>query len=99
MLAAILSVGLPGAGHIYLGRRVLGALEMSGGLVLLGLALLRLGAVFMEALEGRTPPVAILRACVPWGLAIGAYSIASGLFTWLMSRRLVVPARSGRSSG
>ena len=99
MVAALLSVGLPGSGHLYLGRRLLGSLELLGGLALLIMALFRLGIVFMAAMEGEAPPLALLRACLPWALILSAYSVASGAFTWIVSRHRLVPvARESSSS-
>ncbi len=91
-MAALLSVGLPGAGHIFLRRRVLGSLELLGGLTILGIALYRLGLAFMSVAAGEDPPLSLLRTCLPWALVLGGYSVASGAFTWVVSRRRLVPA-------
>jgi hypothetical protein len=79
-VAALLSVGLPGAGHIFLGRRVL------------GVALYRLWLAFMSVIAGDAPPLSLLRTCLPWALLLAVYSLASGAFTWVVSRRRLVPA-------
>ncbi len=86
-----MSTALPGAGHIFLGRRLLGFFELAGGLAILGAALFNLGVVFMRVMRQEALPLDLLRSTLPWGLAIVTYSAASGLFTWLLSRgRLVL---------
>ena len=91
-MAALMSVALPGAGHIFLGRRLLGSLELAGALVILGAALFNLGLIFMQVIRQEALPLDLLRPTLPWGLALVFYSIASGIFTWLFSRGRFVPA-------
>jgi len=93
-MAALMSTALPGAGHIFLGRRLLGFFELAGGLAILGAALFNLGVVFMRVMRQEALPLDLLRPTLPWGLAIVSYSAASGLFTWLLSRGRLVSGDS-----
>ena len=97
-MAAVLSAALPGLGHLTLGRRLLGAIEMLIGLAILGAALAHLGLTFMDVLHGTARPLDLLLVCVPWGFVLVGFSILDGLFTWLVSRRRVVlsPRREGK---
>jgi membrane protein implicated in regulation of membrane protease activity len=93
-MAALMSAALPGAGHIFLGRRLLGFFELAGGLALLGAALFNLGVVFMKVMRQEALPLELLRPTLPWGLTIVTYSAASGLFTWLLSRGRLVSSET-----
>jgi len=91
-VAALLSMALPGAGHWYLDRRALAVLEFLAGAILFAAALWRLFVTFLEVAREQAPLLDLVRVCVPWALILGAYSVADGLFTWLVSRRALVPA-------
>jgi hypothetical protein len=92
MMAALLSVVLPGWGHFYLRRRVLAGVELAIGLILFGMAMVNLGIVFVRVLREQAPLLDLLRACPVWALVLASYSALDGLFTWAVSRRRVVPA-------
>lgn len=95
-MAALLSVALPGLGHLYLGRRLLGLLELMAGLGLFLAALVHLTITFARVLAGEAPPLDLLRICLPWGAALVGYSLAVGLFTRIVSRRRVVATKGRR---
>ncbi|MFQ5701017.1 MAG: hypothetical protein ACE5HU_04150 [Acidobacteriota bacterium] len=86
-MAAVLSIGLPGLGHLYLKRFLLGACEMLGGLALFAAALVQLGRAYFEVLGGSLPPLDLLRVSLAWAPALVLYSLLDGAFTWLVSRR------------
>ena len=95
-MAALMSIALPGWGHFYLGRRVLAAFELAGGVLLFAAALVRLGVVFLAVLAERAGPQDLLWACLPWAFVLVCYSVADGVFTLLVSRRRLVPAAGPR---
>lgn len=98
-LAVMLSVLLPGCGHLYLGRRALGLFELALGVVLFLSAIVKLGVVFLRVVNETAVPLDLLRACIPWTLALASYSLIDGAFTWLVSgRRVVLGSTSGESS-
>src|SRR5262245_7014473 len=90
LVAALMSAALPGAGHIYLGRRALGLAELAGGLALFCWAMTSLFGVFLTVIDEGTSPLTILAACVPWAFVLAAYCLLDGVFTWIVSRRYVV---------
>ncbi len=91
-MAVLLSMALPGAGHWYLRRRGLATVEFGIGIALFATALWQLVETFLLVARGQAPLLDLLRICVPWALVLGGYSIADGLFTWMVSRRAIVPA-------
>ncbi|HEY3175363.1 MAG TPA: hypothetical protein VGK94_06320 [Candidatus Polarisedimenticolia bacterium] len=90
-----MSIALPGWGHLYLGRRILGASELAVGLLLFGWALARLGLVFMSVLDERAQTLDLVWTCLFWALVLVGYSVADGAFTLIVSRRRLVPDTSG----
>ena len=94
-MAALMSVVLPGWGHFYLGRRWLAAFELAGALVLLFMGIARLFGVFLAVVDERAQIADIVVALIPWLLILAAYSVADGLFTLLVSRRLVIRDDAG----
>ena len=89
LVAAALSVALPGAGHFYLRRRGLAATELGIGLLLFSFAMAKLTAVFVRVINEEAAPLDLLRICVPWGIVLASYSLFDGVFTWIVSRHRV----------
>ena len=94
-MAALMSVVLPGWGHFYLGRRVLAAFEFACALILLVIGISRLLSVFLAVVDERAQISDIIVTLIPWVLILAAYSVADGLFTLVISRRLIIRAASG----
>lgn len=96
-MAALMSVVLPGWGHYYLGRRWLAAAELACALVLLGMAVARLVSVFLAVIDERAQIVDIITTLIPWVLIVTGFSVADGLFTLVVSHRLLIRDDRGGS--
>ena len=90
LVAVLMSLAFPGLGHWYLRRRALAVVEMALGLGMLAAALAHMVMVFLAVVEETRPTMDILRVVLWWTPALVGYSVLSGLFTWLVSRRRVV---------
>ena len=86
-MAVFLSIGLPGVGHFYLRRPLLGSIEMFGAVLLLGAALVRLAETFVQVTNDARPLLDLIRVTLDWTPALVLYSLLDGCFTWLISRR------------
>jgi hypothetical protein len=97
-MAVVLSMGLPGLGHFYLHRRVLGTIEVLIGLGLFAAGIYEVVLAFLDALDQTAPVWDVMRVCLKWAPILIGYSILSGVFTWVVSRhRCVSPTGSGAS--
>ncbi len=89
-VAALLSVGLPGLGHWYLGRRAAAILEASLGAVLLLASLVHLTVVFLASVEGRGSPFDLIGVVLRWAPVLIGYCLIDGALTWIVSRHRIV---------
>ena len=54
-------------------------------------ALWQLVETFLRVARAQAPLLDLMWVCVPWALILGGYSVLDGLFTWIVSRHVVVP--------
>ena len=90
-MAVLYSLGLPGMGHFYLGRRAVGVVELLIALGLVGAGVYDVVLAFLAVIEEEAPIWDIARTSLGWAPILIGYSILSGVFTWIVSRHVCVP--------